>query len=567
MGTPRGSVSGGPWQLVEVSNERARRSWAGMTEEAQLFNIPRTPSTQPSPGLLAQPGHPGFDSWTDFELPAAATADDIGSTAEFVPDRREETRTEDGFDPASFVGEWQDNLGHQILVVPSEAQANGRRRGRGRDGGNREGERRVVYTASLQKPGLPEKKFNITRDPRGRRDWTCGNGTIVREESDSQKIVWKASDGRLSFWERAPPDGPVFFDADPMPAPVLMARSQMDWVQPDGAVYFDPPPDAGGGAAGGGCWHGQPVFFMMAESGAIQGAPLVEWKELRFPMEDDEFAAAQQHQQPPQEQLHGGMEATSSSASPDGGKDAADAAAPVELSEAAAAAAGAELSGASALGLNPSAPAFVPSGALVLPPAAIGAAPHVDDEQAASPHANSPAVASRHGSFSATPGAGTPVRTPLPSPGFGPAPAPRWEVAEPALLQLSESSPDVDVSGSQLRWRVPDDWGKLSRLPKDICITSPMFGIRQAASMQLMFYPNGSKKAEPGQCTVALTRGMSDNAGLKFEFIVNGRSSGPKVCLGRRYLGDYPKPLDDSEENKPKQVVVVMHVLEVLGSD
>jgi hypothetical protein len=91
-----------------------------------------------------------------------------------------------------------------------------------------------------------------------------------------------------------------------------------------------------------------------------------------------------------------------------------------------------------------------------------------------------------------------------------------------------------------------------------------MFGVRQAANMQLVFYPNGSRTAEANRCTVMLTRGP-DSAGIKFEFSVNGRSSGPKVCLGRRYLGDYPKPFDDSEDNKSQQVIIRMNVLEVLG--
>jgi len=91
-----------------------------------------------------------------------------------------------------------------------------------------------------------------------------------------------------------------------------------------------------------------------------------------------------------------------------------------------------------------------------------------------------------------------------------------------------------------------------------------MFGVRQAANMQLAFYPNGSRTAEDGHCTVSLTRGP-DSAGIKFEFLVNGRGIGPKVCLGRRYIGDYPLPFDASEEHKSKNVVVCMQLLEILG--
>lgn len=93
-----------------------------------------------------------------------------------------------------------------------------------------------------------------------------------------------------------------------------------------------------------------------------------------------------------------------------------------------------------------------------------------------------------------------------------------------------------------------------------------MFGVQQGANMQLAFYPNGSRTAEPDHCTVSLTRAL-DSVGIKFEFTVNGRGIGPKVCLGKRYFGDYPKPYNDPEGNKSQQVVVVcMKVLEILGA-
>lgn len=144
------------------------------------------------------------------------------------------------------------------------------------------------------------------------------------------------------------------------------------------------------------------------------------------------------------------------------------------------------------------------------------------------------------------------------------SPQPVGVQAVACMLKLSEESPDVTIAANRLEWVLPDNWGKLNRFPKDFCLTSPMFGVRQATNMQLVFYPNGSRTAEAGRCTVALTRGP-DSAGIKFEFSVNGRGSGPKVCLGRRYLGDYPKPYDESEDNKEQQVTVCMQVLEVLG--
>jgi len=120
------------------------------------------------------------------------------------------------------------------------------------------------------------------------------------------------------------------------------------------------------------------------------------------------------------------------------------------------------------------------------------------------------------------------------------------------------------VVGQRLEWTLADSWGKLNRFPKDFCITSPMFGISRVMNMQLVFYPNGSRTAEAGHCTVALTRGP-DSAGIKFEFSVNGTVSGPKKCLGCRFLGDYPKPFGDAAEQKGEKVILAMQVLEVLG--
>jgi len=170
-------------------------------------------------------------------------------------------------------------------------------------------------------------------------------------------------------------------------------------------------------------------------------------------------------------------------------------------------------------------------------------------------------------------------RTPTPSPMLGPLPAPQYEARQgflpgpaaalaapppPPVVELAEGAPDMHAEGGQLEWSLPDAWGKLSRYPKDFCLTSSMFGVKRCANMQLAFYPNGSRSAEVGQCTVALTR-APESAGIKFEFRVNGRSIGPKVCLGRRYLGDYPKPFDDSEESQASKVTIRMQVLEILG--
>ncbi|CAK8989597.1 unnamed protein product [Durusdinium trenchii] len=162
-------------------------------------------------------------------------------------------------------------------------------------------------------------------------------------------------------------------------------------------------------------------------------------------------------------------------------------------------------------------------------------------------------------------------RTPTPSPMIRPVGSPLLQ-AEAGLLpdlsdpgdftlpaaielQLVEEGPDALVSGSRFDWTVSDPWRELCKFPKDSCVMSPTFSI-QEGQMQLSFYPNGSREAEPGHCSVALSRGP-DCPGIKFEFSVNGKTTGPKVCLGRRYLGDYIKPFED--DGNASRVVVSMN--------
>ncbi|CAE8591368.1 unnamed protein product [Polarella glacialis] len=295
------------------------------------------------------------------------------------------------------------------------------------------------------------------------------------------------------------------------------------WTRPvpEGPVYFDPSPEmahmyAQGGPNG---WYGHQEMYWMNNT-EQHG----EWKETQEGV-DDEGAEGDKLLQ----------EATAA-----GGFSGGNWPPLVPLT------------------FNPEAPEFVPSLPTPQPSPALGPrpGPPLPSRSRASPQmipAPSPSIRPRAWG-----------RTPTPSPMFGPSAAPSLVAPAPIMLQLSEESPDVRTFEARMEWCLPDTWGKLSRFPKDFCITSPMFGVHKAANMQLAFYPNGSRVAEPGHCTVALTRGP-DAAGIKFEFMVNGRGIGPKVCLGRRYLGDYPKPFDDSEESKPQKVVVCMQVLEILG--
>lgn len=135
----------------------------------------------------------------------------------------------------------------------------------------------------------------------------------------------------------------------------------------------------------------------------------------------------------------------------------------------------------------------------------------------------------------------------------------------PIEVQVASSSPELQAKGPLLEWRLSEGWGSLSRYPKDFCVTSPIFSLPQVPFMQLSFYPCGSRTSEANCCAVSLTRGP-DSAGIKFRVLVNARGIGPKVCLGRRYLGDYPLPFGDAAaaEGQGQAVVVSMEVVEIL---
>lgn len=530
-----------------------------------------------------------------------------------------------GFDSRLFPGDWTDDLGHWISVWPSQPRPvggkNDRRRGRGRRNG-REQENQpervsMCFEALLAKQGLPEKRFNIAKDRRGRR-WFCGNGKLIPEESSAETLVWLALDGRKSSWTRTPPEGPV---------------------------YFDPPPQYQQAWNGIDMWNGnegqqQYVYFVMQDE---NGNEVLYCQQQTIGEGGD-----QEQRQDQQEQ--GGEEGDGGDAGAAGAvKDPAKEVKVCSSAEAAAAA-NERSCGCGSLMWNPSTPEFVPSTAseavsdagesvvaAASAPAAMAGTLSRPASSALSTPGSAKAVAAppprRHTAGTPSPllrpkaGSGnspfllpsaevsssssTPIlqrrgwgRTPTPSPKLGPLAAPHLGpvygsmmaqqqqqqgaaaaaaaaavVAQrrpsgtasqpvspprpPVDIELSGPSSQMTVEGSYLKWRLAEKWGQLQNYFKESHVTSPIFSVRKAASMQLAFYPNGSRTAEAGLCTVALTRGP-DSAGIKFEFLVNGRSIGPKVCLGRRYMADCPKPLDDGG-NAEEEVVITMHVLEILG--
>lgn len=517
-----GSVTGVGWQLVEVDNRRAsadsrRGTWSQGSSPGVTFL--KSPLVGPSPtppigrsplvGPRSPPTHfktPPSQLRSSLLIPHHITSwsdDDLsnysGRSVErrAALDRRSFLRGQrrsregplrpasagaagrpaaddgggDGFDAEIFIGDWLDAMGHRITVV--RAESNRRRRDR------------LAFLATLMREGGADKKFNIAKD-RGRTEWTCGNGRLVRSESSMELVTWQTEDGRTSTWKRAPPEGSVYFDE--MPPSEDWREDAMVWQRAnpplpgplEPPVYFDPPPSQPP-------WVGQDgsaMYFWVGPDGST------------IPYCDDSSAELK-----------------------DGERHSTEG----KLFE----------------GLSAEASEFVPgAGPVATPPG---------DETAAA-----------HGCFE--------IATPV----DGQSPAKRFDLARVGAddasveLFISKETPEVRISGGRLEWTLNDAWGKLNRFPKDFCVTSPMFGTGRATNMQLVFYPNGSRTAEAGHCTIALTRGP-DSAGIKFEFLVNDTSSGPKMCLGCRFLGDYPKPFGDAEEEKAERVVVVMQVLEVLG--
>lgn len=397
MVAPHGEV---PTQLVEVATASDVRetasgqSWGNDTRGhvgAWQDNASSRVDMHTESGDSTTSKNPGFVETVPLQAPAKEIA----------------------FEPRHFVGNWFDSIGHSVVVTSSGTRGGkgaGKKGGRGGKKGS--GECNIGFLATLTKARFPEKCFTIAQD-RGDNVWTCGNGTLLVDECTSETIVWLARDGRKNRWKRAPPEGPVYFDAPPAEASLPLGPS------PAWFAYHR---------------NMNKVENNVASTAAAERIEADPW--------------------------------------------------------------------------NVSAPEFRPS-----------------------------------------PKLGTKVEIGRP----------------PIFVRSAGSSPDVEVSGPGLEWCIPEDWGQLRSFPKDTRVTSPMFGIQQSSNIQLNFYPNGTRTSEHGRCTVALTRGPG-GAGIKFEILVNGRGIGPKVCLGRRYMGDYALPYGDDNRDASQKVNISIKVLDVLGN-
>lgn len=410
----------------------------------------------------------------------------------------------------------------------------------------------MTFLAVLSKPGLPDKRFTIAKD-RSRKEWTCGNGTLMRDESGVEILHWQAGDGRVSTWSR---EGCVYFDAPPSqqgpPEGDMMVGP--NWMEPTMPMIFTLVPSEAGAPMG---WEEQSSEAVMDTDSVLEAMHLPRPALPVLPEAESAEGTTMRASAPEfvpttaaaRASLAQGAEA-SDAASSDG--DGAPTSAPST---------GVPVTPQQRYQRTPTqSPLLGPQVAppLTAPPYRSRASPKMGPAPASHSRGSSDLIQRQQRGR-------TPAGTPQCSPQLNPLSPPTGQTAPPSSIELSEDAENVQAFGSRLEWAIPETWGKLSRLPQDFSVTSSMFGIQHCPNMQLAFYPNGNRAAEPGHCTVALTRGPQC-AGIKFEFLVNGRGIGPKVCLGRRYLGDYPKPYDESDASKPQKVVVCMQVLEVLGA-
>jgi len=130
----------------------------------------------------------------------------------------------------------------------------------------------------------------------------------------------------------------------------------------------------------------------------------------------------------------------------------------------------------------------------------------------------------------------------------------------PKLVETSEQC-HVDEETGHLIWRLPDEWKRLKKFPENYCVTSPSFEAANAKAMQIVFYPTGQDASGPRKVsTVSLNR-EGAGAGLrtvKFEFYLNGKSLGPKVCAGHGIDVNVERPTDETNE-----VVISLSLLHI----
>ncbi|CAE7227434.1 unnamed protein product, partial [Symbiodinium sp. KB8] len=231
----RSRAGSGTFHLVEVGSNKGRSNQSSV-----------------SPNLAVNPAPPaeGAENWSldgGWKPVRKSWAEQTELSDDGPPAPAPASEEKEGFDPQYFLGEWLDNLGHRIVVAPASQKFVGRR-GRRQNGRQPQ----MAFTASLQKMGLPDKRFTISLDRW--QQWRCGNGSLVEEESNMESLTWAAEDGRVSNWERPVPDGPVYFDAPP---------AWNDWGMQGGEDYDYE--------------YGQWVAVDMNEMGGMEGNNSAPW--------------------------------------------------------------------------------------------------------------------------------------------------------------------------------------------------------------------------------------------------------------------------------------------------
>jgi len=124
--------------------------------------------------------------------------------------------------------------------------------------------------------------------------------------------------------------------------------------------------------------------------------------------------------------------------------------------------------------------------------------------------------------------------------------------------------PRLRVEKRRLLWEIRNaDTGPLEEgvaclcdPPPGQCIESPAFWV-PGVFLRLAFYPAGAAHAEEGRCAVALV--AEEKQQLKFEVFLNGRTSGRKAMMGKKFTCDFRLPAELATEQGSALVGVEVH--------
>jgi len=122
----------------------------------------------------------------------------------------------------------------------------------------------------------------------------------------------------------------------------------------------------------------------------------------------------------------------------------------------------------------------------------------------------------------------------------------------------------LKVEQRRLTWEIRNtDTGPLEEgvaslcdLPQGQCIESPAFWVA-GVFLKLAFYPAGALHAEEGMCAVALV--AEEKQQLKFEVFLNGRTSGRKAMMGKKFACDFRRPAALATDQGSALVGVEVH--------